>query len=387
MTETEPTTSRRRRLVAVVTLTYVAVTVGESLLAPVLPIVAPDLGIEVAGMGRTLGALSMSIGVANLIGGALLARTNARVTSVLGAAFSAVGCLAAMFAQSEAVFVGTQVLIGLGAGLFFAGGVFSVNALTPPSHTGRALARYGIAYSAALGLAAGLVVGLGAINWRLVFAVSTVLAIVSGILAMTVELPGAKPIDRGEWRRALGLLGAPVLVGGVAAIAQFGLVVFIPAFGVEHWALSATAAAGVLFVGRIVSIPGKYVAGWMVDRLGVGRAARVTGLALFASGLAWVVLPDWAAIVAAVFFATAAGALFPMANVVAVQQFGDLGSLLGVFRFVQMVIAAVSVSLIGAAASWFGMQAALGWSMVALLAILGLTPRVVSAEESIRSRS
>jgi MFS family permease len=126
----------------------------------------------------------------------------------------------------------------------------------------------------------------------------------------------------------------------------------------------------------------------MVDRLGVERSARLMGLALFASGLIWAILPStWIAIGAAVVFATAAGALFPMANVVAVQQFGALGGLLGVFRSVQMGIAALSVTVFGVAASWFGMRPALGFGMLALLPILRLRSPGSSPDPALRNRS
>jgi len=190
-----------------------------------------------------------------------------------------------------------------------------------------------------------------------------------------VELPGAQPIPKGKLRGSLRLLDAPVLVGGVAAVAQFGLVAYIPTYAVAEWSLTAATAAMVLFVGRVFSIPGKAVAGWMIDRFGAKTSARLMGMTLVVTGLVWVLFPVIAvAAVASVVVASAAGAMFPMANVVAVERFGELGGLLGVFRSAQMAIAGVSVWLVGQAAATFGLTTALVAGVLSLAAILLLQP-------------
>jgi hypothetical protein len=89
----------------------------------------------------------------------------------------------------------------------------------------------------------------------------------------------------------------------------------------------------------------------------------------------WVLFPVIAvAAVASVVVASAAGAMFPMANVVAVERFGELGGLLGVFRSAQMAIAGVSVWLVGQAAATFGLTTALVAGILSLSAILLLQP-------------
>jgi MFS family permease len=131
----------------------------------------------------------------------------------------------------------------------------------------------------------------------------------------------------------------------------------------------------VLFVGRVFSIPGKAVAGWMIDRFGAKTSARLMGMTLVVTGLVWVLFPVIAvAAVASVVVASAAGAMFPMANVVAVERFGELGGLLGVFRSAQMAIAGVSVWLVGQAAATFGLTTALVAGVLSLSVILLLQP-------------
>ena len=164
-------------------------------------------------------------------------------------------------------------------------------------------------------------------------------------------------------------------MGGVAAVAQFGLVAYVPLYGVDNWALSASAAALVLLVGRIVSVPAKAVAGWMIDAWGAKTSARAVGLAMVGIGLVWLVSPVViVGATAAVLLAAAAGAMFPMANVVAVDRFGELGGLLGVFRAAQMAIAGIAAWAIGVLGDAIGLTTALGIGVVSLSLVVLIPP-------------
>ncbi|MEZ5174957.1 MAG: MFS transporter [Acidimicrobiia bacterium] len=360
---------------ATVMVAYVAVTLGESLLAPVLPVFTAELGLDTVSSARLLGVVSVAAGVGNLVGGWVLSRFTARAAAFTASALSFVGCLVAAAAGSEATFLAAQTVIGFAAGLYFAAGVFSVGALAPPGRKGRAMGRYGIAYSLGLAIAAGAIAVFGTSSWRGVYVGSAVLAGVIAVAFTRVTLPDADPIRKDDLRAAVGLLGAPVLVGGVAALAQFGLVAYIPTYAVDEWSLTASAAALVLFIGRVVSVPMKAVAGWMIDRFGAKTSARIVGVSMIGIGLVWLLSPVVAVgAIASILMASAAGAMFPMANVVAVERFGDLGGLLGVFRAAQMVIAGVSAWLVGVAAEYLGFTQALVVGTVALALILFVRP-------------
>ncbi|KAA3635454.1 MAG: MFS transporter, partial [Armatimonadetes bacterium] len=281
---------------------------------------------------------------------------------------------------TEWMCLGAQAVIGFAAGLFFAAGVFSVGALAKPGRRGRAMGRYGIAYSLGLAIAAGAIAMFGTSSWRAVYVGSALLAGIVALAFTRVHLPDAEPIKREQLRAAVGLLGSPVLVGGVAALAQFGLVAYIPTFAVDQWSMTASAAALVLFTGRVVSVPMKAVAGWMIDRLGAKASARVVGLTMVVIGLIWILSPIVSiGAVASVILASLAGAMFPMANVVAVERFGDLGGLLGVFRAAQMIVAGVSAWIMGVAAEAIGLVPALGVGTLALTIVL-FVPRRSPAE-------
>src|SRR5690606_22079080 len=111
---------------SMVTAAYLAVTVSESILAPLFPIVAGQLGLDVGLAGVAFGLLTGAIAVGNLLGGYLLARLGSRPAILASLATAWAGCLVAATASGRAGFLVAQVLIGLGAGLFFAPGISAV---------------------------------------------------------------------------------------------------------------------------------------------------------------------------------------------------------------------------------------------------------------------
>lgn len=353
-----------------VMLTYVTVTVGESILAPLLPMASPHLGITPVEGSRILAVLVVGTAIGNLVGGVLLGRLGAKVSSMVGVGMTTVGALIATIPASVGVFIMAHAFVGLGAGVFFAGGIYSVGKLADPARRGSAMGQYGNAFSVALALAAGLVALIGPDVWRRVFAVAAALGVVSMVGLWFAALPPRQEL-LGSDAGGLRLLVLPVAVGGIAAVAQFGLVVFIPTVVVDVWAMSASAGALVLLVGRVLSIPGKAIAGRLVDRFGALPTARMIGMVLCGSGALWLLLP-WvpAAAASATVFAAGAGAMFPVANVVAVDRFGGRGGLLGIFRSLQMVVAAVSVWLVGLGAATLGLKTALLIGVFGLLMIL-----------------
>ncbi|MCB1245951.1 MAG: MFS transporter, partial [Acidimicrobiia bacterium] len=159
------------------------------------------------------------------------------------------------------------------------------------------------------------------------------------------------------------------------------LVAYIPLYGTEQWLLPASAAAFVLLLGRIVSVPMKSVAGWMIDRWGAKWSARFMGVTMIGIGLVWLLVPVVViGAIAAILMAAAAGSMFTMANVVAVERFGELGGLLGVFRSGQMLIAGGSAWLIGIIADGVGLTGALVVGTLMLGVILFLPSEIRTGE-------
>ncbi|HEX5878627.1 MAG TPA: MFS transporter [Actinomycetota bacterium] len=364
---------------ATATVGYLAVTTGESLLAPLLPLLREELGLDLRGAGLALGLVSAAIAVGNLGGGALLARRGTRQGTVAGLAVAAAGGLVAATSQGPPSFLLGQALLGLGSGVFFAAGLRAVGVLGG-SRRGLAMGVFGVAFSGGLALAALLAALAGVWGWRTSFVAVAVLALATALAAAVAPLPGAPaPTTAGDasgpgevLRR---LLASPLLVGGVAAASQYGTVAFLPSFAVTAWGLSPATAALLLAAARLLSVPAKLVSGNAADQAGSYRIARRLGLLLAMLGACWTLLPAPVAPLAAVAFAAFVSGLGPVANVLAFERYGGSGMLLGAFRSAQIGLAAAAGAGIGAASAAFGLRPVLAVSALLPLLLLPLGRR------------
>lgn len=338
-----------------VCLSYLSATVGEQLLSPLFPTAARDLGLSLARGGLAFGVLTASIAIANLVGGALLQRRSSAWVLRVAALVTAAGSVTAALAQGYGVLLASQVLLGAGAGLFFPAGLQAVAVLAGPRRKGFAMGLYGVAFSAGLTVAA-LLGALGAAQgWRVAFWISAVLAVAAAVSAAVLRVPPVPSQPGGiPWRLVLGL---PTAVGAVGAVCQYGAIPFLTTFAVQEWGLSAGGAALVLAAGRVVSIAAKLVAGAGADRVGPHASARRTGVVLVVTGLAWVLLPGGPLVYAvAALFAGTVSSLFPVANVLAVERFGQRGTALGAYRSAQIGLGAAAGVVIGVLGDAVGLR-------------------------------
>jgi MFS family permease len=368
-----PTLPRRHRTsFLLVNAGYLAVTTGESLLAPVFPIAAREFGLDLGEAGFAFALLALSIAVGNVGGGLLLWRRGPRLGALLGLVGTTAGAALAAASGAWPLFLVAQALIGLGSGVFFASGLSAAGALGG-GRRGLSMGFFGVAFSGGLALAALLVAGVGTHHWRVAFAVSAVVsagAFVGLLLADLPSRPGRpEPV---RWRGVHRELGIPLAVGGMASGSQYGTVSFLPTFAVSVWGLSPSAAAILLAVARVLSIPGKVSAGHRADRLGAVVTAAQIGLLLGALGAWWTLIPvPFVAMWAAIGFASGVSALGPVGNVLALEAFSERGILLGIFRSIQIAIGAVVGAVLGAASHRFGLRPSLAVAAI-LPATLGL---------------
>jgi predicted MFS family arabinose efflux permease len=355
---------------ALLCLAYFVTTTGEQMLSPLFPTVADDLGLSVAQGGIAFGLLTGAIAVTNLVGGAALRRhtpaTLMRVASLAGLA----GCVVNAVATGFGVLLVGQVLLGIGAGAFFPAGLQGVGIAAGPSKRGFAMGLYGVAFSLGLTMAAVLgAVGAG-LGWRTPFWIAAVLFLVSAVAATWVDLgPRVAASDASVPLREV--LSLPTAVGTVLAVLQYGAIPFLTTYAVTRWGISAAGAATVLIVGRLFSIVAKVVGGASADRIGARTSARRTGLLLTATGLAWVLLPGGPATYAiAAIFAGMVSSLGPVANMLAVERFGQNGMALGMYRSIQIGIGAAASAAVGVIAELTGLRPTLAVAMLVPLALL-----------------
>jgi hypothetical protein len=142
-------------------------------------------------------------------------------------------------------------------------------------------------------------------------------------------------------------------------------------FAVQEWGLSTARAAGILGIGRIISIVAKLVSGSSSDRIGPFASARWTGIALFITGIAWVLLPaGLPTYLCAAVFAGTVSSLGPIANMLAIEKFGRDGVTLGAFRSLQIAMGATAGVLIGFFGELFGLRIILAFAVLTPLSLL-----------------
>lgn len=344
---------------AIICFAYLGVTVGEQALSPVLPLAALDLAFDERDAGLAFGVLAGSIAVANLLGGAVLGRIGPRSLMLVGLGFTTLGSVIAAAAPTFGVLVIGQVVLGLGAGLYFPAGLRAVPMVAGSRRRGFAMGIYGVAFSAGLTVAALLGTLGAAVGWRSAFWVSAGLGVAAIASTWFVSLDTLRfPV---VFRIPLAaVIGLPTFIGAVGAVCQYGAIPFITIYAVTEWDLSPGGAALVLAVGRVISILAKLASGASMDRVGPIVSARRTGALLTVTGLAWVLGPAHLATFAmAAIFAGTVSSLFPVANLVAVDRFAADGPALGAYRSAQIAIGAIAGALIGVIGSMVGLRATL----------------------------
>lgn len=355
---------------ALLCMAYFVTTTGEQMLSPLFPVVADDLGLSVGQGGIAFGVLTGAIAATNLLGGAAL-RRHAPATVILVASLAGLGgCVVTASANGFIVLLLGQTLLGISAGTFFPAGLQGVGIAAGPSKRGFAMGLYGVAFSLGLTMAAVLgAIGAGT-GWRVPFWVAAVLFIAAAIAARGIAT-GPRPEVREESIALREVLSLPTFVGTVLAVLQYGAIPFLTTFAVVRWGITPASAATVLVIGRLLSIVAKVVGGASADRIGARTSARRTGLILTLTGLAWVLLPGGLVTYAiAAIFAGTVSSLGPVANILAVERFGQNGMALGMYRSIQIGIGALASAAVGLIADVAGLQATLAVAMLVPLALV-----------------
>jgi predicted MFS family arabinose efflux permease len=377
-----PATARPRwGSFALVCAAYLVATTGEQLLSPLFPTLSDELGLSVGEGGIVFGLLTASIAVFNLVGGLLLRRISPTTMIRIAAGIGVAGSVMTATAHSLVFLTAGQVVLGTSAGLFFPAGLQAVALLAGPAKKGFAMGIYGVAFSGGLTLAAVLGAIGSSSNWRTAFWVAAGLGVLAAI-GGAGEANG-RPTRGSHPRFSLrSVMALPTAVGTVLAVCQYGAIPFLTTFAVDRWGLTATSAATVLVVGRVISIGAKVIGGAAADRVGARTSARRTGLALTAIGLAWVLLPGSLATYGlAALFAGMVSSLGPIANVLAVERFGGDGMSLGAYRSVQIGLGAAASAVIGLAGEHFGLRPTLALAALVPLTLLWICREISPAAE------
>ncbi|HWB68024.1 MAG TPA: MFS transporter [Mycobacteriales bacterium] len=352
MTTTAPAetvdTEVHRAAFSYVFAVYLLAATSETLISPLYPLVRRDLHLAASQQATLTAVLTICIATCNVIGGMVGYRGGDRKVIRAAAAGLALGGLISGAAQSYGALLGGQVLIGCGSGLFWASGMATVGRMYIRKR-GRAVATYGLAYSAGLGVAA-FAGDLGVSYWRWAFYATAVAS--AGLAIVVPKLQDAEPGPAGGTWQSLrvslreSLYRMSLITALVAGMSNYILLGFAPLLFTERGA-KLSLIATLIGVGRVVSAFGKYGAGWLIDRIGgpVSGIALMVGIGVL--GLPLFLLPTTAAAPFVIPLLTVSAGLFTVSNILSVQALPSRSTFsLGVYRSILVAFSAVLSGLV-----------------------------------------
>jgi len=257
-------------------------------------------------------------------------------------------------------------------------------ALAPPGREGRFLGIYQTFVSVAIG-------GGPAMLWFTgvraeAFAGCAALMAAGFLLTLRLREPaGATPrrmrLSLPRLRPVLLMMRAPagaaMLCGGLESIA--GAV-----FPVQGLALgmSAAAAASIVVATGLGNMLSQIPVGWAADRFGAHRAVLGCAIAVAAGGLAWPLLaPGWPVWPLLAVWGGAAGAIYTLGMVRAVQRFAGPARAMGM---ASLNTAYLVGGAIGAPMGGLLLQALPGWGLPAAMAVVALAAGAALAWAALR---
>jgi MFS family permease len=329
-------------------MVYLVAATSETLISPLFPLIRREMHLSPSQQASLTAVLTICIASCNVLGGLLGHRGgDSRVIRAAAGAL-ALGGLVNGLAQSYGVLLLGQVLTGCGSGLFWASGMATVSRMYARKR-GRAVATYGLAYSAGLGVAA-FAGDLGIHYWRWAFFAASLLSL--GLFVVIPKLQNAEVgPSGGTWASLQFSLKQPLyrmslITALVAGMSNYILLGFAPLLFTERGA-KLSLIATLIGVGRVVSSIGKYGAGWLMDRFGgpVTGVCLMTGIA--ALGLPFFLLPtSWGGPFVIPLLTVSAG-LFTVSNILSVQALPSRSTFsLGVYRSILVAFSALVSSLV-----------------------------------------
>ncbi len=382
------------------------VALGFGIVAPAIPLFARSYGVGTTAVGLAVSAFAFLRFVSAFAGGSLVERAGERVVLTVGLVIVAVTTGASAYAATFPVFVVLRAAGGLGSAMFTIAALSLLLRVAPPTHRGRAAARYQGGFI--LGGIAGPAIGgfLTAASPRLPFVVYAVTLLVAGAVALVTLRPAAvavpaaaapgavpagatavEPRAAGPDAAPVGTGGQPDVAGGLRAalrsraylaalVANFGVgwVLFgvrnslVPLYVVEGLGRSAAWAGAGLLAGSLAQALGLLRAGRLADTWG-RRPSLVLGSALATGALALLVAPPavGAFLVSMAVVGLAASLLASVpASVVADVSPARSGRVVAVFQMASDLGAIVGPLVAGALTDAVSYQAAFGVSTAVL---------------------
>ena len=276
---------------------------GRIILAPLLPTIEKDLGLDHAGAGSLFLLISSGYFVSLLGSGFVASRLMHKRTIIVSA--TAIG-LALLVISSSNSLLGISmglVLLGLAAGLYLPSGISTLTSLISPSQWGKALAIHELAPNLAF-VAAPLIseVLLRWFSWRGILAVMGIASMVAGMTFGRFGTGGKFPGDAPSVTSVRTILVKPAfwimtILFSLAITGSLGVYAMLPLYLVTERSMDQYWANTLVAVSRVSGLGMAFLAGWATDRFGARKIMAavflLTGTMTFLLGVTkgyWMVL-------------------------------------------------------------------------------------------------
>jgi NNP family nitrate/nitrite transporter-like MFS transporter len=269
--------------------------VARIILAPFLPAIQIELGIDHRGAGNLFLILSTGYFTSLLSTGYLASRFQHRTLILASCAGLGVVLLGATWISTAMGLRAIAFMLGISAGLYLPSGISAVTQLTHQHHWGRALAVHELAPNLAFILAPVIAeLALAQATWRRGMALLGLIALLLGILYAThgrgTNFYAPKP-DREGTKHLLGqpFLWLLIALFSLGITSTLGTYTMLPLYLVSTHGMDHGGANTLLALSRTAALPMAFAGGWVADRYGPLNAMRwvflLTGLATIAIGL------------------------------------------------------------------------------------------------------
>jgi len=275
-------------------------------------------------------------------------------------------------------------MLGVGSCLTWTTADAIAAALAPEGQEGRSLGIYQTFVSAAIGGGPAVLLITG-VTQSAFFVAAAILALGLLLGAPLRDPPGTMPrrmrltLDR--LRPVLWVLAAPA---GAAALCGALEAAAGAVFPVQGLALGMTAAgaAAIVIASGFGNVLAQYPVGWVSDRLGLHRAMLGCAIAVAVASLLWPLLaPGWGVWPVLAVWGGAAGAIYTLGMVRAVQRFAGPTRALGMAGLNTAYLAG---GAIGAPISGVLLETVPGWGLPVALAVVALAGGVALSRAALR---
>ncbi|MBB3896626.1 MFS transporter [Roseococcus suduntuyensis] len=275
-------------------------------------------------------------------------------------------------------------MLGVGSCLTWTTADAIAAALAPEGQEGRSLGLYQTFVSAAIGGGPAVLLITG-VTPSAFFVSAGILALGLVLGAALRDPPGTMPrrmrLTFDRLRPVLWVLAAPAGAAALCGALEAAAGAVFPVQGLAL-GLTAGAAAAIVIASGFGNVLAQYPVGWVSDRLGPHRALLGCGIAVAAASLLWPLLaPGWGIWPVLAIWGGAAGAIYTLGMVRAVQRFAGPTRALGMAGLNTAYLAG---GALGAPAAGLALETLPGWGLPVALAVLALAGSLALARAALR---